>query len=71
MAQRRKGSGWGGARSGTGPKPLPESERRRHAVLVVLNDAEREAVAATADGLPLATWIRTAALRAARRKGKR
>jgi len=50
---------------------LPESERRRHAVLVVLNDAEREAVASAADGSPLAVWVREAALRAARRKGTR
>ncbi len=67
----KKRSEWGGARPGSGPKPLPESERRRHAVLVVLNDAEREAVASAADGSPLAVWVREAALRAARRKGTR
>lgn len=50
---------------------MPDAERRRHAALVRLSDAERDALEAAAAGSPLATWIREAALRAARRKGTR
>ncbi|MCL4684697.1 hypothetical protein KJ059_08080 [Myxococcota bacterium] len=66
----RKRSGWGGPRPGSGPKPLPEGERRRHAALVRMNDAERAALLRAAGGKPLATWLRDLGLRAARRRTK-
>ena len=59
---------WGGARPGSGPKPLPDSERRRHAALVRMNDAERAMLLRAAGPKPLVTWLRTLALRAARRR---
>lgn len=62
-----KSSGWGGRREGAGGKPKPIAERRRHAVLLRLSDVELRAIEAAAEGSPLATWIRDAALRAARR----
>jgi hypothetical protein len=65
---RKRASGWGGRREVAGGKPLPDSERRRHAALVRLSDAELAAIEKAAAGEPLATWIRTAALRAARRR---
>ena len=32
--------GWGGVRPGSGRKPLPERERRKHRVTVFLTDSE-------------------------------
>lgn len=58
---------WGGKRPGAGAKPKPATEVRRHVALVSMNDAERAAIVTAAAGMPLATWIREAALRAARR----
>ncbi|MCZ7618811.1 MAG: hypothetical protein M5U32_11070 [Myxococcota bacterium] len=66
MAKKR--SGWGGARVGSGRTPLPEGERRRHAALVRMNDAERAALLRAAGGKPLATWLRDLGLRAAARQ---
>jgi hypothetical protein len=33
-------AGWGGVRPGSGRKPLPAKERRKHRVTVFLNDSE-------------------------------
>jgi hypothetical protein len=33
-------SGWGGVRQGSGRKPLPARERRKHRVTVFLTDSE-------------------------------
>lgn len=65
--KKRRGT-WGGARPGSGPKPRPAAQVRRHVVLLRLDDAERDAIATAAAGKPLATWCREAALRAARRR---
>jgi len=43
------------------------SELRRHAVLVRLADVELAAIKVAAGGRALGTWVRDAALRAARR----
>jgi len=51
-----------------GPKPLSKSKLRRHALLVRINDGELAAIRAAAGSLGLATWLREAGLRAARRR---
>lgn len=53
-----------------GRPPIPAEERRGERITVRFTDEERaelERVAQVA-GLPIAEWIRTAALRAARRR---
>lgn len=67
MAAVKKRGTWGGRRPGAGAKPKPPGEARHEGVFVRLTPAEREALEAAAEGSPLATWIREAALRAARR----
>jgi hypothetical protein len=55
MAKRKKHRGWGGVRPGSGRKPLPPGEARRHRVVVLLSDHELEALKALAAGRALGT----------------
>jgi hypothetical protein len=53
--------------TGGRPKVAPE-ELRKHRFTVPLSDSERELVEKAADGVPVAIWVRNAALKEARKE---
>jgi hypothetical protein len=54
------------ARAKRGRPPVPESEKRKPAFLLKLNDAEHELIKRAAGG-KISTWARETLLRAAKR----
>lgn len=65
MPKRRTG---GGSRTGAGRKPRPPQTVRSVPILLRVSPVERAALDAAAGDVPLATWLRDVALRAARRR---
>jgi len=61
MAARKKSRG--GAREGSGRKPLPPQEKQRNRIMLSFNDAELEAITNAAHGLPVATFLHDLAVR--------
>lgn len=60
----------GGARPGSGPKPLPLAEKRRNRVVVNLTDAEFREVRKAAGREPPGVWIREVVAKALARRRK-
>ena len=66
-----KGTGRGGARPGSGPKPRPVEEHRRNRIMLNLTDAELRALAEAAGSRPITGFARDLMLRALARRRAR
>ena len=60
--------GRGGARPGSGPKPLPPEERRSEQLMVRFTPAEVREIRQAAGKQPLSAWLRDLVLRALARR---
>ena len=58
-----KSSGRGGARKGSGRKPIAREERRRNRVVISFTDAEVDELEAAAAAAPAAVYCREVVLR--------
>ncbi|HZN55460.1 MAG TPA: hypothetical protein VFB67_09070 [Candidatus Polarisedimenticolaceae bacterium] len=58
-------------RRSPGPKPMPQRERRRYLVQIVVNEAERKLLLGAAGRTPLSAWARPILLAAAVRGRER
>lgn len=68
MTARKAKNGRGGARPGSGPKPLRPEDRRRNRIVVNLTDAELDQVERAAKGEHLGSFARKILLRSASRR---
>jgi len=68
MAPKKSKDGRGGARPGTGPKPLPLTKRRRNRIVLNLTDTEYRQVEKAARGKHLGSFAREIVLRSVARR---